>query len=116
LVGARLRGINNYGDRHHHVRKRVRYLLKSGSANLLKFIGYNGKLDTGSVVGMKLGVSRALNIKARESTGSVLPSGHRQVTHEMLEAADARDRLRQRLKDRFSVPLNHGSFVVGSAA
>jgi len=79
----------------------VRYLLKSAPPDIRKVIGPQRKTDAGPSVGMRIGVSRCLNITARRKAGGVLPSGHRQVTSEMLEATDIRDRRRRDTKERW---------------
>jgi len=90
-----------YWTRDQVIHRQVRYLLKSAPPDIRKVIGPQRKADAGPSVGMRIGVSRCLNITARRKAGGVLPSGHRQVTPEMLEAAYIRDQRRRDKKERW---------------
>jgi len=89
------------GESFDHIRNRVRYILKGADADTRFFFGCE-KSETTYIKGKRAGVSQALNRKARLVAGSVLPSGARKPTREMLEAALIRDRWREEQAARYS--------------
>ena len=72
------------------IRNRVRYILKGADPDTRHFLGCT-KSEPTYITGKRAGVSQDLNRKARREAGSILPSGARKPTREMLEAAEVRD-------------------------
>ncbi|MDA1023659.1 MAG: hypothetical protein O2817_10010 [Proteobacteria bacterium] len=97
----RVRRIWSLGSPFKNTRNQVRYILKGADADTRLFLGCGEKQERGFVKGKRAGVSQALGEDARRRAGSVLPSGHRKVTVEMLEAATTRDRQRQEERDSY---------------
>jgi len=91
------------GQSFDHIRHRVRYILKGADADTRRFLGCE-KAEPTYIKGKRAGVSQALNRKARRATGSVLPSGARKLTREMLEAALICRRHREKQAARYSIP------------
>lgn len=85
------------GQSFDHIRNRVRYILKGADPDTRHFLGCT-KTEPTYIEGKRAGVSQDLNRKARRDAGSVLPSGARKPTKEMLDAAMMRDHLREEWK------------------
>jgi hypothetical protein len=76
------RGVNSFGSRFEHVKRRTAYICKGGGAGVRAFLGVK-KYDLAFVPGKQAGVSESLSEAARRRAGGCLPSGCRTVTHEM---------------------------------
>lgn len=90
-----------FGNEDEAIRKRVAYILKGGGEGVCRFLNVN-KRDRGIVDGKRAGVSQALGKSARKAAKSILPSGCKYLTAEMLETASVAEWTRERRQMSFS--------------